>query len=93
MHTLDLPGKNASLDGLLNDLSMAEMRVVVTKDTDFFYSHLLQGRPWKLVMVRTGNMNLRATMEMFQKHLPALVQALETCTLVELERHSVTTVI
>jgi len=32
---------------------MAEMRVVVTKDTDFYYSHLLHGRPWKLVLVRT----------------------------------------
>ena len=37
---------------------MAEMRVVVTKDTDFYYSHLLHGRPWKLVLVCIGNLGL-----------------------------------
>ena len=41
IHTLDMPDQNASRDGLLNEVSMAEMRVVVTKDTDFYYSHLL----------------------------------------------------
>ena len=37
-HTLDMPDQNVSRDGLLNEVSMAEMRVVVTKDTDFHYS-------------------------------------------------------
>jgi len=35
IHTLDMLDQNASRDGLLNEVSMAEMRVVVTKDTDF----------------------------------------------------------
>ncbi|MDI1312500.1 DUF5615 family PIN-like protein [Prosthecobacter sp.] len=38
LHTLDLPDQNASRDGILNNVSMAEQRVVVTKDTDFYYS-------------------------------------------------------
>lgn len=46
LHTMDLPSQNASKDGALNSVSMAEQRVVVTKDTDFYYSHLLHGRPW-----------------------------------------------
>ena len=45
IHTVDLPEQNASRDGILNKVSMDELRVVVTKDTDFYYSHLLQGRP------------------------------------------------
>ena len=56
MHTLDLPERNASRDGAINEVSMSEQRVVVTKDTDFYYSHLRHGRPWKLVLVRTGNL-------------------------------------
>jgi predicted nuclease of predicted toxin-antitoxin system len=52
IHTLQLPLQNKTPDRLLNELSFVERRVVVSKDTDFFYSHLLQGRPWKLVMVR-----------------------------------------
>jgi predicted nuclease of predicted toxin-antitoxin system len=90
VHTLDLPEKNASRDRLLNEVSMSEKRVVITKDTDFYYSHLLQGRPWKVIMVRTGNMSLRATREMFQTHLPALIEALESGSLVELKQNQVT---
>ncbi len=86
MHTLDLPNQNASRDGALNSVSMDEERVVVSKDTDFYYSHLLHGRPWKLVLVRTGNMGLRETRQMFETHLPAIVTALQTHTLVELDR-------
>jgi predicted nuclease of predicted toxin-antitoxin system len=89
LHTLGLPDRNASRDGLLNEVSMAEMRVMVTKDTDFYYSHLLQGRPWKLVLVRTGNMGLKATRLMFETHLPANEAALRNCTLVELDQQKV----
>ncbi|NBV86856.1 MAG: hypothetical protein EBS01_11500 [Verrucomicrobia bacterium] len=58
IHTLDLPERNSSRDGLLNETSVVEERVVVTKDTDFYYSHILQNRPWKLVLVRPGNLGL-----------------------------------
>ncbi|MDZ4405923.1 DUF5615 family PIN-like protein [Prosthecobacter sp.] len=71
---------------------MNEQRVVVTKDTDFYYSHLLHGRPWKLVLVRTGNMGLRATRQMFETHLPAIAAALQNSTLVELDQQRVSVV-
>lgn len=90
IHTLDLPEQNASRDGVLNEISMAEMRVVVTKDTDFYYSHLLHGRPWKLVLVRTGNLGLKATRLMFENHLTAIEAALQNHTLVELDQETVT---
>lgn len=89
IHTLDLPERNASRDGAINEVSMSEQRVVVTKDTDFYYSHLLHGRPWKLVLVRTGNLGLRATQLMFASHLPKIEAALQNCTLVELTEQRV----
>lgn len=92
IHTLDLPGRNASKDGALNSVSMEEQRVVVSKDTDFYYSHLLHGRPWKLVLVRTGNLGLKETRLMFESHLPAIVTALQSNTLVELDRQQVSIV-
>jgi predicted nuclease of predicted toxin-antitoxin system len=66
--------------------------VVVTKDTDFYHSHLLHGRPWKLVLVRTGNLGMRATRQMFETHLPAIESALQTCTLVELDERRISIV-
>ncbi|HRH96118.1 MAG TPA: DUF5615 family PIN-like protein [Prosthecobacter sp.] len=87
-----MPDQNAARDGILNEVSMNEQRVVVTKDTDFYYSHLLHGRPWKLVLVRTGNLGLKATKQMFEIHLPAIEAALQTCTLVELDQQTVSVV-
>ena len=77
---------------MLNEVSVAEQRVIVTKDTDFYYSHLLHGRPWKLVLVRTGNLSLQATKQMFETHLTAIEVALRTCTLVELDQKTVTVI-
>ena len=92
IHTVDLPEQNASRDGILNEVSMNEQRVVVTKDTDFYYSHLLHGRPWTLVLVKTGNLGLKATKQMFEVNLPAIEAALQTCTLVELDQQKVSVV-
>ena len=93
LHTLDLPERNSSLDSALNAVSVADQRVLVTKDTDFYYSHLLHGRPWKLVLVRTGNMGLKDTKALFETHLAAITVALSTCTLVEIDRQSVNVVV
>lgn len=92
IHTLDLADQNASRDGILNEVSMKEQRAVVTKDTDFYYSHLLHGRLWKLVLVRTGNLGLKATKRMFELHLPAIAKALQTCALIVLDHEKVSIV-
>ena len=89
IHTLDLPERNAARDGVLNEVSLRESRVVVTKDTDFYYSHLLHCRPWKLVLVRTGNLGVKATKLMFETHLPAIEFMLKTCTMVEIDQQKV----
>ena len=73
IHTLDLPDQNASRDGVLNSVSLAEQWVVVTKDTDFYHS----------------NMGLKETKALFETHLPAITEALETCTLVEIDKQTV----
>jgi predicted nuclease of predicted toxin-antitoxin system len=90
IHTLDLPEKNSSKDAALNEVSISEERVVVTKDTDFYYSHVLHNRPRKLVLVRTGNLGLKETKQMFAEHLQAIEEALQTCSLVELDQQRVT---
>jgi predicted nuclease of predicted toxin-antitoxin system len=92
IHTLDLPDQNKSPDAILNEISLREQRVVVTKDSDFYYSHLLQGRPWKLVLVRTGNLRVLETVQLFARHLPEIVSHLEKNTLVELDQNRVSVV-
>ena len=89
IHTSQLPDQNRTLDAIINDLSAAEQRVVISKDTDFYYSHLLQQRPFKLLLIRTGNLRARDLVILVQSELSAIVEALESHTLVEIDRASV----
>jgi predicted nuclease of predicted toxin-antitoxin system len=55
IHTLDLPDGNKTTDDQINQLSIAEARIVVTKDADFVNSFTLNQKPYKLLLVSTGN--------------------------------------
>ena len=85
-HTRHLPTKNLTTDTAINLLSAREKLVVISKDTDFYYSHLLRQVPYKLVLVRTGNIGLRELKELFAHNLTDIEQALKKNSLVELDR-------
>jgi len=89
LRTNGLPAQNRTPDRVINELSHTDQRVVISKDTDFYYSHVLHQRPWKLLLVRTDNIRARELKQLFERQLPAIVQALETHSLVELDRSSV----
>lgn len=91
-HTRDLPTGNARKDSVINEVSVAEQRVVVTKDSDFFYAHLLHGRPWKLLMIKTGNMSAQDLCALLERNLSAIESVLQTHTLIEIDRSTVTPV-
>jgi len=93
VHTRQLPAQNRTPDRIINDLSVRDQRVVITKDTDFYYSHLLLQRPHKLLLVRTGNLRTRELKALFEAHLGEIIRALETNSLVELHRSSVRIVV
>lgn len=73
----------------LNEVSLAEQRILISKDTDFFYAHLLHGRPWKLLLVRTGNISTRELCNLIERNLPSIEEGLQTHTLVEVDHSSV----
>jgi predicted nuclease of predicted toxin-antitoxin system len=45
VHTIDLPQKNATDDVEIISLSILENRIVITKDSDFLDSYLLNINP------------------------------------------------
>ncbi len=57
LHTLDLPNGNRTTDSQVIEVADREQRVVVTKDADFVNTHTLQGRPARLLLISTGNIN------------------------------------
>ena len=55
LHTFDLPNGNRTTDTELNQRSLLEQRILITKDADFVNSFLLRGEPFQLLLVATGN--------------------------------------
>jgi predicted nuclease of predicted toxin-antitoxin system len=93
IHTHELPAGNETQDEIINDLSFRQQRVVITKDSDFYHSHLLHRKPWKLVLVRTGNIRNRELIELFVRHLELIIRALAESSLIELDRRTVQIVV
>lgn len=89
VHTLDLPAGNATTDEVINRISLDQLRIVISKDTDFFFSHTLHGRPWKPLPVKTGNISVRDLCALLERNLRAIEAALESHTLVEIDRLAV----
>ena len=84
IHSVDLRDGNLSTDAQIASVADEQNRVVVTKDRDFRASHLLQGTPRRLLIVATGNISNRDLLALFERHLAALVEALEEVRFVEL---------
>ena len=85
VHTLDLAEGNHTPDELINQLSVGEERVVVTKDGDFVDSLILRGVPYKLLLVSTGNIRNRALERIFMEHVDAIAAAFVAHSFVEID--------
>jgi predicted nuclease of predicted toxin-antitoxin system len=83
IHTRDLINKNQTSDRDINDVSIKENLIVVTKDTDFYYSFILFKRPYKVVFVTLGNMRLRATISHFEKIIDTLLEEIAQHDMIE----------
>ena len=84
LHSLDLTDGNCTTDTELNQLSLADQHILITKDADFVNSFLLQGQPFKLLLVATGNISNVELISLIDQHLPALANAFAQAAFVEL---------
>ena len=88
IHTAELPEKNRTPDEKIRLLADAEDRIVVSKDDDFVTSHLLRGRPKRVLLISTGNISNPELMQIMQDNLDSLEKALDEGVFVELTRTS-----
>ena len=85
-HTLSLADGNASSDELVIAVADLEQRIVVTKDSDFVDSYLLQQKPQRLLLISTGNIHNQALATLLLDYLPNIEQAFSDNTFVELSQ-------
>jgi predicted nuclease of predicted toxin-antitoxin system len=89
IHTLDLPDENRTTDRTINELSIKEKYIVVTKDSDFVVSFLLSREPWKLLLVSTGNIGNDELETLFMSSMEKIAQGFDVFSFVEIGRTSV----
>jgi len=86
VHTRDLPRGNRTGDGDINRLSIAEQRIIVTKDADFVNSFVLHRQPYKLLIVATGNSTNDDLLQLFMIYITDIETAFTTNDYIEISR-------
>ncbi|MEN0047242.1 MAG: DUF5615 family PIN-like protein [Bacteroidota bacterium] len=89
IHTLDLPEKNATSDSIINDISLKEKRIVISKDQDFYDRYFNRLEPHKLLYLTTGNIPNKKLLKIFEINIEKIAKALETNFVVELSRNNI----
>lgn len=88
IHTLDLPDGNNTTDAQINDISEQEQRIVISKDADFVNSFWLEKKPYKLLLISTGNITNKELEELFLPQLSEITEAFEEHSFLELNREA-----
>ena len=88
IHTRDLSRGNRTPDTVINNLSMREQRIVVTKDEDFVTSFVLYHRPYKLLLVSTGNIKNTELELLFLTNVREIAEAFTIYDFIEINRTS-----
>lgn len=86
VHTLDLPAGNSTTDTAICAISDHDGSIVITKDADFVNSFLIEGRPARLLLVSTGNIDNVTLLEIFRTRLPEITGVFTNHSFVELTR-------
>jgi predicted nuclease of predicted toxin-antitoxin system len=89
LHTRNLPQQNATPDAVINQLSIQDQRIVITKDADFVESFLLQKQPYKLLIIATGNIKNAELETLFSQNFQQLIALFEAHSYVELSRSGI----
>ncbi len=89
IHTRDLPNKNKTRDYQVIDWAERELRIVVSKDSDFLKHYILFQRPSKLILITTGNIINKDLISLFENNLHSVLEKLESKNVVELNNRSI----
>jgi predicted nuclease of predicted toxin-antitoxin system len=89
LHTNDLPDKERTTDNEIRTISMADNRIVITKDYDFLNSYILRRIPQKLLLVTTGNINNKQFFEIWHSNWEQIIHLFETCNVLVLSKDDI----
>jgi predicted nuclease of predicted toxin-antitoxin system len=77
IHTLDLESGNDTTDKIINQISVAEQRILITKDSDFFDSFIIRKEPYKLIFVKLGNTSKKELIQFFDDRFAEIIEQIK----------------
>ncbi len=89
LHTDDLPNKERTTDKEKRKFAVEQNRIVITKETDFLDSHLLQNIPSKLLLVTTGNITNNELIRLFNKNFETMLKLFDSYNLIEFDTEQI----
>lgn len=89
IHTDNLPDRDETPDSVIRSVADAAGRIVITKDSDFYDSHLLFRQPAKLLLITTGNLKNRQLLDLFRQNFGEIIQLFQSYSLVELNNDEI----
>lgn len=91
LHTDDLPLKDRTPDIDIIKLTENEDRIVITKDSDFYKSNLLNGKPKRILMITTDNIINKDLIKLFELNFPTIETYFNSGSqIIELDNTSIT---
>jgi len=89
IHTNDLPNVDRTDDDEIREIAQRENRIVITKDSDFLDSYLVEHMPQKLLFITTGNIKNKDLITLFNQNIENILKLFETYSLIELNNEGI----
>jgi predicted nuclease of predicted toxin-antitoxin system len=86
VHTIELPKANNTQDTEILKICFNEKRIVISKDSDFLESFLVNKSPEKLILVKTGNIRNEELLTLFKLNLEYICISIKENDLIEINK-------
>jgi predicted nuclease of predicted toxin-antitoxin system len=90
MHVDELPNGDETADKEISNFADRQSLIVVTKDFDFYHSHMTVKKPKKLFLITTGNLKNKQLFNLFRNNALTIKKALDRSSFIELSNEGIT---
>jgi len=89
IHVDSMPKGDESSDKEICLFAIENNLIVVTKDSDFYHSHMIAGEPKQLLLITAGNIKNNVLFNLMRTNALTIKSLFESCNYVELTNDSI----
>lgn len=91
IHTTDFPNGHLLNDAAIIKIAVAQHRIIITKDHDFFENFIVKGTPPKILLLETGNIKNSTLFKIFEDNISEIIKyySLEKAELIILDENNI----